>query len=229
MTATTTPQTSAQPSTTQPARVNRDAAGGAPVLVLASASPRRIGMLQAAGVAHVVHPADVDEERQGSESPEEYVARVSRAKAEALGGRYGALPVLGADTIVVAGGSLLGKAPHEGAARQMLQLLSGATHEVYTGYHLRLPSPAAPERSASRVVRTEVAVRPLREEEIEGYLRSEEWRGKAGAYAVQGRFGCFIRAVNGSYDSVVGLPLCQVLEDLLEHGVLPPTWPGWRP
>lgn len=199
----------------------------APVLVLASASPRRMDLLQAAGVPHRVHPADVDEERRIGEPPEDYVIRVSRDKAAALGDRYGALPVLGADTTVVACGSVLAKAPHEGAARQMLQLLSGATHRVYTGYHLRLPgrTPSFIERA----VVTEVDVRPLRDEEIDAYLRSEEWRGKAGAYAIQGRFGCFVRGLRGSFDNVVGLPLCHVIDDLLATGVLGPDWPAWRP
>lgn len=196
----------------------------APLLVLASASPRRVDMLRAAGVPHAIHPADVDETPRIGESPAALALRVSRAKAEAVAPQHPGLPVLAADTVVFAGGATLGKAPHPGAARQMLLLLSGATHRVFTAYHLRLPG----GRAVERVQETEVDVRPLREEDIEGYLASEEWRGKAGAYAIQGRFACFVRAVRGSYESVVGLPLCQVLEDLLEAGVLG-GWPAWRP
>lgn len=187
-------------------------------------------MLAAAAIPHCVWPVDIDETPQIGESPAALVTRLAEQKAAAAAKLCPRdSPILAADTIVTIEGALLGKPPHEGAARQMLQLLSGKTHEVLTGYHLRHPLADGQLSQQSRVVTTQVTVRALQDQEIVGYLRSEEWRGKAGAYAVQGRFGCFIRAVNGSYDSVVGLPLCQVLEDLLEHGVLPPTWPGWRP
>ncbi|MCS6915550.1 MAG: Maf family protein [Myxococcales bacterium] len=201
----------------------------APVVVLASASPRRIEMLRQAGVPHLVYPADIDETPRPGERPEELVVRISRAKAEAVAPRQPTLPVLAADTVVVVAGSTLGKPPHEGAARQMLLLLSGTTHRVLTGYHLRVPRPGGQVEVRERVVETEVEVRPLREADLAAYLATEEWRGKAGAYAIQGRFRCFVRAVHGSHDSVIGLPLCRVLEDLLEAGVLPAGWPAWSP
>lgn len=197
-------------------------------LILASASPRRIDMLQRAGVPHAVHPTDVDETPQIGEAPEALVGRISRAKVDALRARYPRAPILGADTVVAARDCTLGKPAHEGAARQMLILLSGATHQVLTGYHLRSFDVHGHEVRLSRVVTTEVEVRPLSAEHIDGYLRSGEWRGKAGAYAVQGRFGAFVRAIRGSYDSVVGLPLCQVLEDLEAAGLLPIGWPTWK-
>jgi septum formation protein len=199
-----------------------------PNLILASASPRRIDMLRAAGIPHAVHPTDVDEGRQPDESPEQLVLRVSQAKADAAAPRYPGQAILGADTLVVAAGSMLGKPPHEGAARQMLMMLSGGTHVVLTGYHLRLRG-TGEDRRIARVVRTEVDVRPLSEDDLDGYLSSDEWRGKAGAYAIQGRFSCFVREIRGSYDSVVGLPLCAVIEDLLAEGLLPKGWPHWRP
>ena len=199
------------------------------LLVLASASPRRIDMLRGAGVPHRVHPGGIDEAPRLGEAPEDLALRVSRLKAEAVAPLYPEAPILAADTVVFAAGCTLGKPTHEGAARQMLLLLSGATHRVITGYHLRLPGSGGPARTVDRVVTTEVDVRPLREADLAGYLASDEWRGKAGAYAIQGRFAGFVRAVRGSYESVVGLPLCQVLEDLLEAGALPPGWPAWRP
>jgi septum formation protein len=200
------------------------------LLVLASGSPRRIDFLKAAGVPHAVWPVDLDEAPHIGEGAEALVLRLSRQKADAAAERAGAdRPVLGADTMVVVDGALLGKPPHEGAARQMIKLLAGRTHEVITGYHLRYPDASGALRRIERAVRTEVEVRPIAEHELEGYLASEEWRGKAGAYAIQGRFGCFVRGIRGSFDNVVGLPLCQVLEDLGAAGVLPAGWPAWRP
>ena len=203
------------------------------LLVLASASPRRIEMLHRAAILHAVHPVDIDESPAVGESGEALVARLSRQKAEAAVRRVGEeAPILAADTIVVAtpktAPSLLGKPPHEGAARQMLRLLSGATHCVLTGYHLRYRKDGD-VKNLSRIVSTEVDVRQLRPVEIDGYLRSEEWRGKAGAYAIQGRFASFITEVRGSFDNVVGLPLCQVLEDLRTAELLAADWPAWNP
>lgn len=199
------------------------------LLVLASASPRRIDLLQRAGVPHAVWPVHIDETPAIGEPAEALVQRLSRQKVDAAVPQVAATaPVLGADTVVVAGDSVLGKPPHEGAARQMLQLLSGRTHEVLTGYHLRYLDERGQVQRTARVVRTEVEVRPLSERELDGYLRSDEWRGKAGAYAIQGRFGCFVRGVRGSFDNVVGLPLCHVLEDLLAAGVLTAGWPSWQ-
>lgn len=205
------------------------------LLVLASASPRRIEMLRRAGVTHAVQPVDIDESPAAGESPMALVERLSQGKADAAASRgSGDAPILAADTIVVAAPTtepaILGKPAHEGAARQMLVLLSGTTHQVLTGYHLRYRDPHdGTLRRLSRTVATEVDVRPLRSEEIAAYLASEEWRGKAGGYAIQGRFACFVTAVRGSYDNVVGLPLCQVLEDLRTAAVLAKEWPAWLP
>ncbi len=205
------------------------------LLVLASASPRRIEMLRRAEVPHAVQPVDIDESPQVGESAESLVLRLSQAKADAAAERAGAeLPILGADTMVVASPAttpaLLGKPAHAGAARQMLLLLSGATHLVLTGYHLRYRDPRdGTLRRVHRAVTTEVDVRELHPDELAGYLRSDEWRGKAGAYGIQGRFGCFITAVRGSYDNIVGLPLCQVVADLRAAELLPKGWPTWTP
>jgi septum formation protein len=212
-----------------------------PLLILASASPRRIAMLQRAAVPHAVYPVEVDETPFPGESAEALVLRLSQSKADAAAVRVAqdtahptAPPILAADTVVVAmsegKSGLLGKPEHAGAARQMLNLLSGATHRVVTGYQIRRHR----EEDGSLVriqaaISTEVDVRPLLPAEIDGYLRSEEWRGKAGGYALQGLFACFVTAIRGSYENVVGLPLAQVLEDLRASALLPPNWPDWRP
>jgi septum formation protein len=211
------------------------------LLVLASASPRRIAMLQKAGVPHAVYPVEIDETPHPGELAEALVLRLSQEKADAAALRVGrdtgavdSTPILAADTVVVALSdgqpSLLGKPPHAGAARQMLGLLSGATHRVVTGYHLRLPrTNDGRVPRVQRAVSTEVDVRPLLPVEVEGYLRSEEWRGKAGGYALQGLFSCFVTAIRGSYENVVGLPLAAVLEDLRAAALLPVAWPDWKP
>src|SRR4051794_4119343 len=130
------------------------------MLVLASASPRRIEMLAAAAIPHAVWPVDIDETPLVGESAEALVMRLSQQKADAAALRAPAgSPVLAADTMVVAGGALLGKPPHEGAARQMLAMLSGGTHAVVTGYHLRHVDPVSGElRRLGRILHTEVEV-----------------------------------------------------------------------
>jgi septum formation protein len=204
-----------------------------PLLVLASASPRRIDLLQRAAVPHAVYPVDIDETPQPGESGEALVSRLAAGKADSAALRAGPdAPILGADTIVVANPdsspALLGKPAHAGAARQMLLLLSGSRHQVLTGYHLRYRDPTdGTLRRLSSVVSTTVAVRSLRPAELDGYLASDEWRGKAGGYAIQGRFACFITAIDGSFDNVVGLPLCAVLESLHTAALLPADWPQW--
>ena len=201
---------------------------GMSLLVLASASPRRMDMLAAAAVPHAVWPVDIDETPRPGERPDVLVARLAKEKAAAAVALCPAgSPILAADTIVTVDGALLGKPPHEGAARQMLRLLSGKTHEVMTGYHLRYFSPQGDLVEQGRVVTTQVSVRPLSDGDIAGYLRSEEWRGKAGSYAIQGRFAAFVRSIAGSYENVVGLPLCALLEDLREARLLPVDWPSW--
>lgn len=198
-----------------------------PMLVLASASPRRMDLLQRAGILHQVYPVDIDESPHPHELPESLVARLAHQKAAAAAALCGdKIPILGADTMVVCNGTLLGKPPHEGAARQMLQQLSGKTHQVLTGYHVRYVDTTGQLRSIDRVVPTEVEIKPLTDPEIQAYLACEEWRGKAGGYAIQGRFSCFVRAIRGNYDNIVGLPVCLLREDLLTHGLLPagPVW-----
>jgi septum formation protein len=188
-----------------------------PPLVLASASPRRRELLAQLGIVpDAVVPADLDEAPRPKERPRSHVARLAREKAEAVAGRHRDAVVLGADTVVACGRRILPKAESEVDARRCLALLSGRRHRVWGGVCVIAPGGHRRER----VVETQVAFKRLSEPEIAAYLESEEWRGKAGGYAIQGRAAAFIRFVSGSYSNVVGLPLHETAQIL---GGL-----GWR-
>ena len=193
-------------------------------LVLASASPRRKELLAQAGLRLAIDPADVDETPAPDEAPEALARRLAAKKARVVADRgTTSAPVLGADTIVVVedrgARRVLGKPVGPADARAMLALLGGRTHEVLTVYHL-----VHAGRERGRLVTTEVELRPLVDADLDGYVASGEWEGKAGGYAIQGLAGAFVRTVRGSYTNVVGLPLCEVLEDLVAIGALPASW-----
>jgi septum formation protein len=190
-----------------------------PRLVLASASPRRKELLEAAGLRPEIVPADVDETRGTDEESLAYARRLAGAKAHAIAAQHPGRPVLGADTIVVVDDVVLGKPTDAEDARAMLQRLSGRAHKVVTAYQLLYGDAAR-----GRAVETEVRFRALSPAELEGYIGSREWEGKAGGYAIQGLAGAFVRSVHGSYTNVVGLPLCEVIEDLAAIGALPADW-----
>ncbi|HEV8322114.1 MAG TPA: Maf family protein [Myxococcota bacterium] len=197
-------------------------------LWLASASPRRKELLESVGVQVHVMPAAVDEGLRADEGPEAYARRLADAKAEAVARRADAPPgalVLGADTVVVTGAmEVLGKPQDAADARRMLEALAGRTHMVLTAYSLWEAggAPGLARLRETAVVRTDVEVRPMRPAEIDGYLATGEWRDKAGAYAVQGVYAAFVRALHGAWANVVGLPLCEVVEALARAGA---TWP----
>jgi septum formation protein len=180
-------------------------------LILASASPRRLELLSLAGVPLAVIPGETDETYLTGESPEEHVARLARAKAAEVGGRFPQRWVLGADTVVVLDDEVLGKPKDDREAEKMLKRLSGREHKVITGYCLRRASPA---RIRERTVTTRVVFKALSPKEIRWYLKTGEPFDKAGAYAIQGKAAFMVREISGSYTNVVGLPLCEVLEDL---------------
>ena len=187
-------------------------------LVLASASPRRLDLLSEAGYQPHVDPADVDETPDPVMAPADNAARFAREKAQVVAARHPGDVVIGADTIVTIGRELLGKPADRADAERMLRRLTGRMHQVVTCVHL----PALDDWPAtSLAVTTAVIFRELDESEITGYLDSGEWDGKAGGYAVQGRAAAFTQAVMGSYSNVVGLPLCEVVEELKLRG-LPP-------
>jgi septum formation protein len=194
-----------------------------PRLVLASASPRRLELLRQAGLDPEVIPSRIDETPHDGEEPIDYARRMSLEKARAVAADVdGERPILAADTIVhLPDGEprILGKPDSADAARVMLSRLGGRAHEVVTAYTLLYKG-----SERGRAVQTEVTFRALAPAELEGYVGSREWEDKAGGYAVQGLAAAFVRAVRGSYTNIVGLPLCEVLEDLDALGALPPDW-----
>lgn len=176
-------------------------------LVLASASPRRLALLAQIGLIpdHIL-PADIDETPTRDENPRLYVERMARGKNAAVAseGAY----VLAADTVVAAGRRILPKADTEAQARSCLTLLSGRRHRVLTCVVLRAPD----GRVAERVCESAVTFARFSPAQLDAYLASGEWRGKAGGYAVQGLAAAHIRFLSGSYSSVVGLPLFETAQ-----------------
>jgi septum formation protein len=183
-------------------------------LVLASASPRRRGLLESAGFAFDVDAADVDEARHDDEPPTRYVVRLARSKAERVAARHHDRPVLGADTVVVIADRVLGKPKDVDEARQMLERLSGQVHQVVTGVAL-----VAHGQTFAELDQTSVWMTDLRPEDIDWYLRSGEPMDKAGAYAIQGLASRFIPRILGSYTNVVGLPMAAVQQLLRRAGL----------
>jgi septum formation protein len=187
-------------------------------LILASASPRRLALLEQVGVRpDLLMPASVDETPRRVEAPRKLALRLAEAKAasarEAADLREDMKEafVLGADTVVSVGRRILPKAETVEDAAACLRLLSGRAHRVHTGIALAIPG----GKRRTRLVETRVRFKRLSEQEIEAYLASGEWRGKAGGYAIQGIAGGFVVKLIGSYSSVVGLPLRETL-DLLD-------------
>jgi septum formation protein len=201
---------------------------GRPKLVLASGSPRRLGLLNQAGIEpDSLKPTEVDEVPKRGELPRSLATRLARAKAEAaleavrldeeLRGAY----VVAADTVVAVGRRILPKAEMLDEAAQCLRFLSGRSHRVYTGVCLVTPK----EAFRQRLVETRVRFKRLTKEDLEAYLASGEWRGKAGGYAAQGLAGTFVVKIVGSYTNVVGLPLYETLALLSGEGY--PVQFGW--
>jgi len=184
-------------------------------LILASQSPRRAEILRNAGYEFEVRAATVDEAPLQDEPAGDYVLRLARAKARAVAGRLerGAAEaiVIGADTIVLADGHILGKPADIQDARRMLRLLSGTTHEVITGV-AAIAWPA--NRETTLAERTRVTFRPLSDSDIEGYIATGEPFDKAGSYGIQGIGGRFIPRIEGCYFNVMGLPLAALAEML---------------
>jgi septum formation protein len=183
-------------------------------LVLASASARRRELLTAAGVPFIVDPADIDEGRHTSEPPHDYARRVAVAKARLVSARHPPDIVLGADTIVLVDGVVLGKPANADDAADMLSRLSGRAHDVLTG--VAIESRAG---SGSFVETTRVWFTDLDAGQIRWYVASGEPMDKAGAYAIQGLASRFVTRIEGSYSNVVGLPVAAVLQFLRENGL----------
>jgi septum formation protein len=201
---------------------------GRPKLVLASGSPRRLALINQAGIEpDALRPADIDETPVRGELPRACANRLARAKAEAalgavrldeeLKGSY----ILAADTVVAVGRRILPKAELLDEAAQCLRLLSGRNHRVHSAVCLVTPN----EAFRQRLVETRVRFKRLSDQDIEAYLASGEWRGKAGGYAAQGIAGSFIVKLVGSYTNVVGLPLYETVTLLSGEGY--PIRFGW--
>jgi septum formation protein len=199
-----------------------------PKLILASGSPRRLALLNQAGIdPDALRPVDIDETPIRGELPRACATRLARTKADAalavaseeeeLRGAY----LLAGDTVVAVGRRILPKAELIDEAAQCLRLLSGRNHRVHSAVCLVTPKGSFRQR----LVETRVRFKRLSEEDIEAYLDSGEWRGKAGGYAAQGIAGSFIVKLVGSYSSVVGLPLYETMALLSGEGY--PIRAGW--
>ena len=185
-------------------------------LILASASPRRVQLLSQIGLApYKVVPANINEQSSKGETPRQLTIRLACVKSEKVGRLFPNDFVLAADTIVACGRRILDKAKTASEAATHLHLLSGRRHRVYSGIALALPDGSI----RSRHVMTQVAFKRLHKSEIRAYLESEEWRDKAGAYAIQGGAGAFVKRINGSYSNIVGLPLFETLALLRGAGL----------
>ena len=188
-----------------------------PGFILESASPRRLELLGQIGLAPAeIVAADIDESVQPGELPARHAARLAREKALAVSRRQPDAAILPADTVVACGRRILPKAEDKATARACLQLLGGRAHRVYTGVALAL----AGGRLLERTVETRVRVKGLSAAEIDAYIACGEWSGKAGGYAIQGRFSACVIAIVGSYSNVVGLPLYETANLLRGAGVV---------
>lgn len=177
---------------------------GQPTLILASASPRRRELIARLGLTpDAIAPADIDETPDKDELPRNYAIRMAREKAQAAASERS--HVLAGDTVVAAGRRILPKAEEEATARKCLELLSGRRHRVLSAIALRAPDGTFRDRLNETIV----LFKRLSYEEIDAYIASGEWHGKAGGYAIQGLAEGLVRRIQGSHSGVVGLPLYE--------------------
>ncbi len=179
--------------------------------ILASASPRRQELLLSVGMKFKIIPAHVNEEYLAGESPREHVRRLSLSKAMVTAEKNPDAWVLGADTIVVIDGLILGKPKNKKQAREMLGRLSDREHQVFTGFTL---AHVAAKVYKTKVITSAVQFKKITPAEMQWYVNCDEPYDKAGGYAAQGMGASFIKSIRGSYTNVIGLPLCEVLEEL---------------
>jgi septum formation protein len=198
------------------------------LLVLASASSRRLALLEQVGIEpDALRPASIDESPKKGEQPRTYAQRLARSKAQTAKERLEREPqlagafVLAADTVVAVSRKIIGKPEYLNEAAAALQTLSGRSHRVYTSVCLVTPSGAV----KMRTVETRVRFKRLSPAELDSYLACGEWRGKAGGYAIQGIAGAFVQKIVGSYSNVVGLPLIEVVQLLTGEGF--PVYFNW--
>lgn len=185
--------------------------------ILASASPRRVELLTGLGLSFEAIPSGADETYRPGETPAGHVRRISAAKARVVASDYPEAWVLGADTIVVVDGQILGKPKDREDARTMLRLLSGREHYVYTGFTIVKKAASVLHRKS---VRSAVFFREIPEDELNWYINTDEPYDKAGGYAVQEKGGLFACRIRGSYSNVIGLPVSEVFEVLKQIGAV---------
>jgi septum formation protein len=186
-------------------------------LVLASASPRRQELLEMLGIDLIIEPSGIDESYRPGESARDHALRLSLEKARDVSVKHPGLWVLGADTIVVVAGEILGKPADKEDAREMLLKLSGREHVVITAFALVFRQTGA---EYSQAVESRVTFNPLEEDELQWYLGTGEPYDKAGAYAVQGKGAAFIKEICGSHTNLIGLPLSEVVEAQRKTGAM---------
>jgi len=194
-------------------------------IILASASPRRQQYLQDMGLTFSVHTAAIDEQPFIDEDPAAFVVRMAIEKAAAVRASFPESWIIGGDTIVCLGRRILGKPAHQEDAVAQLMALSGREHVVRTGFCI---THAGRRAEVARAVSTKVRFAPFSEAVARAYVATGESLDKAGAYAIQGKGVCLVQAIEGSYSNVVGLPLCELLQVLEEHGVIKPALPITR-
>ncbi|MSP77496.1 MAG: septum formation protein Maf [Rhodospirillaceae bacterium] len=177
-------------------------------LILASASPRRLDLLRQVGLEPAaIDPADIDETARPAEPPRAYALRMAEAKLAAVAPRHPGATVLAADSVVALGRRILPKAESEAEARRCLALLSGRRHRVLGGLAVAVDG----GKVRTRLVESVVRFKRLTAADIDAYIQSGEWKGKAGGYAIQGRAAEFVAFISGSYSNVVGLPLFETV------------------
>ena len=186
--------------------------------ILASSSPRRRELLGSIGAEFDVIPSHIPEERRESETPEEYVARLSREKAHAISEKHPERWIIAADTTVALDDLVLEKPADAEDAKRMLRTIAGKTHVVYTGVTL---TRGKPHYIDTHVATSEVRMLPLTPHDIDWYVATREPLDKAGAYAAQGVGGLFIDSIHGSFTNVVGLPLALLFQMLRKAGIDP--------
>lgn len=194
-------------------------------IVLASESPRRKEIMETMGIPYTVIPSNVKEEVEEI-VPDKMVQALARLKTEAIKTRArkqipeeNDLIILGADTMVFYQEHALGKPKDEADAARMLRMLSGEVHEVCTGVSIHILRHQGVEESFTFAVSTKVVVNPLTKEQIMDYIATGEPMDKAGAYAIQGKFGIFIKEIDGDYYNIVGFPIAEIYASLLRHGI----------
>ncbi len=189
-------------------------------IILASASPRRQQYLQDMGLTFTVQSAAIAEQPIEGEDPTAFVSRMAREKAAVVRASFPEVWIIGGDTIVCLGPRIFGKPADKEDAVVQLMALSGREHSVRTGFCV---THAGRGVEVTKTVATKVFFAPFSEATARAYVATGESLDKAGAYAIQGKGACLVQSIEGSYSNVVGLPLCELLQVLEEHGVIQPT------